>query len=269
MKIIGFSQLRNELSKGNLENYFRCMNTICDHIYIYDQASDDGSQDIYEQQDKAVIIQSDVNNFKDEILCKGVLLEQLLQDHEDVDWIFWMDGDTLVENRILENDGELWRDFVEKVSVYQMGPSMRADVVRFGHFNLWRSDIHYRVDNGYNYLNIGGVPALWRNNGSLYFPKVSGLHHPQYPTTLTNTVKADISLIHRGFATDYQIMLKYDIYKSRGQEGNDLERLLDESTLTVQTLPDTLLPSWFEITDRTDPREKDPVRDLYELQQQA
>ena len=59
MKIIGFSQLRNELSKGNLHNYFKSME-FCDYIYIYDQASDDGSQEIYKQHDNAIVIQSQI-----------------------------------------------------------------------------------------------------------------------------------------------------------------------------------------------------------------
>ena len=41
-------ELRNELSNGNLENWFRCME-FCDKIYIYDQASDDGSLEYYEK----------------------------------------------------------------------------------------------------------------------------------------------------------------------------------------------------------------------------
>ena len=87
MKIIGFSQLRNELSKGNLENWFQCMG-VCDYIYIFDQASDDGSHDIYSQHDNVVLIQSEENRFHEEILCKKEMLEKLLSEHPDVDWIF-------------------------------------------------------------------------------------------------------------------------------------------------------------------------------------
>ena len=36
MKIIAFTQLRNELSKGNLENWFKCTEP-CDYRYIFDQ----------------------------------------------------------------------------------------------------------------------------------------------------------------------------------------------------------------------------------------
>ena len=79
MKIIGFSQLRNELSKGNLENWFKSMG-MCEYVYIFDQASDDGSHDVYEQHDNVVLIQSEENLFRQEILCKKQLLEKLLLD---------------------------------------------------------------------------------------------------------------------------------------------------------------------------------------------
>ena len=76
MKIIGFSQLRNELSKGNLENWFQCMG-VCDYIYIFDQASDDGSHDIYAQHDNVVLVQSEENRFHEEILCEKTTTREI------------------------------------------------------------------------------------------------------------------------------------------------------------------------------------------------
>ena len=102
MKIIGFSQLRNELSNGNLENWFRCMN-FCDYIYIYDQASDDGSKEYYKKYKNTVVIESPVNDFEREITCKDILLRRVLNDHPDTDWIYWIDGDTILDGRMLRN----------------------------------------------------------------------------------------------------------------------------------------------------------------------
>jgi len=265
MKIIGFAQLRNELRKENLENWFKCMNTVCDHIYIYDQDSDDDSQDLYRGEDKATVLESEINDFSNEIQCKSLLLERLLQDHEDVDWIFWMDGDTLLDQRMLKNDGELFSSTLTGVDSF----APNVDCIKLGHYNLWRSDVHYRTDNSYHDLNSGGVNALWRNTGKLQFPRVSGLHHPQHPGGITSFATAPFALIHRGFATDYQIMLKYDVYKSRGQSGNALERLLDEKDLNVELLPEGLLPEWFGVVDSEDPREKTPIRELYDAQNEG
>jgi hypothetical protein len=255
MKIIGFSQLRNELEKGNLENWFKCM-SICDYIYVYDQNSTDGSLDYYKKIDNLTVIESNDNKFYEEITCKSELLQKILTDHPDTDWIFWMDGDTILDNRLLENNGEELRNLCENGSVN------KVDAFLFGHYNLWRSDVHYRIDDGYHWLH-GKVVSLWRNNGNIYFPISSGLHQQQYPNGLYNLSPCDYSLIHRGFATDYQIMTKYDVYKSRGQNGWDLERLLSEQTLQVEKINYDLLPKWFKITDEVHPSQKEKIRDIY------
>ena len=70
MKIVGFAQLRNELEKGNLENWFKCMIPICDYIYIYDQNSIDGSLEYYSRFKNTTVISSPTNRFKEEMICK-------------------------------------------------------------------------------------------------------------------------------------------------------------------------------------------------------
>jgi hypothetical protein len=255
MKIVGFAQLRNELEKGNLENWFKCM-SVCDYIYIYDQNSIDGSKEYYKNFNNVSVIESNENRFYDEITCKNELLEKILFDHPDTDWVFWMDGDTLLDNRLLVDNGKHLRELCED------GSKNMIDAYLFGHYNLWRSDIHYRIDDNYHWLD-GKLVPLWRNNGNLSFPTTSGLHHQQYPYGLNNIVKCDYSLIHRGFSTDYQIITKYDVYKERGQNGWDLERLLSEQTLKVEKIDYTLLPTWFNISDDVHPSQKEKIRDIY------
>jgi hypothetical protein len=70
-------------------------------------------------------------------------------------------------------------------------------------------------------------------------------------------------VVHRGFATDYQIMTKYDVYKANGQNGWSLERLLNEETLNVRELDRELLPEWFEVTDDINPISKKRIREIY------
>jgi glycosyltransferase involved in cell wall biosynthesis len=79
-------------------------------------------------------------------------------------------------------------------------------------------------------------------------------------------MRTEYNLIHRGFATDYQILNKYKLYKSKGQSGWDLERLLDEQTLTVETLPTGVLPTWFSLTDDVSPIEKKKIKAIYEIE---
>ena len=76
-------------------------------------------------------------------------------------------------------------------------------------------------------------------------------------------MKANFGIIHRGFATDYQIMTKYDVYKANGQNGWALDRLLDEKTLEVVKLNIDMLPTWFELTDDVNPKTKEKIIDIY------
>ena len=259
MKIVGFTQLRNELEKGNLENWFKCM-SVCDHMYIFDQNSTDGSKEYYKQFDNVTVIESEVNRFSEELVCKNELLAKLLKEHPDTDWILWLDGDLLLDGRLLDDDGKLLKELCRQ------GSFERVDAFFFDHYNLWRSDIHYRVDDQYHSLNGGWVP-LWRNTGNLTFPQQSGLHHKQYPDGLQSAVKTNYCVIHRGFATDYQIMTKYDTYKANGQNGWALERLLNEEGLQTELLPFAHLPKWFEITQSTDPKNLEKIREIYNKNQ--
>jgi len=86
-KIVGFSQLHNELELGNLENWFKCME-VCDEIYIFDQASTDGSRELYKKFDNVHVIESDTNRFEEELICKQELLEKVLIEQPDTEWIF-------------------------------------------------------------------------------------------------------------------------------------------------------------------------------------
>ena len=231
MKIIGFSQLRNELIKGNLHNWFKSME-FCDYIYIFDQASDDGSQEVYKQHDNVIVIQSETNRFNEEITCKKELLEKLLHDHPDVDWIFWMDGDTCLDKRLAE------RDFLDNF----LNKHKDSDGISIHHLNLWRSNSYARLDSDYNCLD---PICFWRNNGQLHFPEQVGLHARTVPLGV-NKITSDLNynLIHYGFSTEYQIIHKYHLYGSFGQSGYALYRLIDESTLKVTQVDNICLPDF-------------------------
>jgi len=249
MKIIGFSQLRNELSNGNLENWFRCMN-FCDYIYIYDQASDDGSKEYYKKYKNTVVIESPVNDFEREITCKDILLRRVLNDHPDTDWIYWIDGDTILDGRMLRNGHR------EIYNILEQASAQKIDAIVMGHYNLWRSDIYHRVDNDYDWFHRNGRRVFWRNNGLLKFVDNGGLHQPQFPQGLLKQVRIDRDLIHRGFATDEQIMNRYNLYKSKGQTGPMLERLIDETGLQVKSIQSDIFPDWYKTDDVLNPSEK-------------
>jgi len=253
MKIVGFSQLRNELSNDNLENWFRCME-ICDYIYIYDQASTDGSQEYYKKYKNAVVIESSVNDFEREISCKATLLERLLFDHPDTDWIYWIDGDTILDGRLMRDN------YRELHALLNYATKQAVDGIILGHYNLWRSDVYYRVDNNYDWFHRNGRRVFWRNNGNLKFIDNGGLHQPQFPHGLNKQMRIDRDLIHRGFATDEQIMNRYNLYKSKGQSGPMLERLIDEAGLKVERIKESILPDWYQVRDTVLPLKKEKLQ---------
>jgi hypothetical protein len=258
MKIIGFSQLRNELSKGNLENWFKCMN-VCDYIYIFDQNSDDGSKEYYKQFPNCVVIENPINDFENELICKNTLIERIQKDHPDADWIYWLDGDTLSPGGLetKENVHALLNSIPENI-----------DGVDMGHYNLWRSDIHYRIDDMYDYFDNVGRTPFWRNKLNMGWPDKKGMHQPENerPSEIKNRIRINLALVHRGFATDQQIIEKYLLYKKNGQEEKytawAMNRFIDESKLVTKVLNKSKLPKWFKIIDVVDPKEKTPLVEI-------
>ena len=254
MKIIGFGQLRNESENGNLENWFRCMEP-CDHIYIFDQASTDNSREIYEKyKDKTTVIYSPTNRFTEELLCKDELYKLLLKEHPDVDWVLWLDGDLLLDGRLLIDNN--LRKLCKKLD------AANVDLPCFGHYNLWRSHKWYRKDNGYHNLHMHWFP-LWGNPQNKWFERKKGLHHGQVPQGTVKGCPVDVSVIHFGFVNEEKIIDKYINYKNLGQTGWDLDRLIDESTLDVDEVPNKIYPEWFKIEDIIKPTQKHSLVTLY------
>ncbi len=253
-KIIGFAQLHNELELGNLENWFKCMG-VCDEIYIFDQASTDGSKEYYKNFPNAHVIESPINRFEEELICKQELLDKLLEENPDTDWIFWLDGDTLLDSRLLNRvtlEDELFKLEINNI---QSG--------FLGHYNLWRSDVWHRVDDQYDHFMQAGRMAFWKNTGSLKFNTEPGLHKSQHPQGILTGARLNYYLIHKGFATDKQLIKKYENYKSRGQTGWALDRLLDENGLKVESVPIGVTPGW-AIKDQKHPSSKKKLREIYE-----
>jgi hypothetical protein len=254
VKIVAFTQLHNELEKGNLHNWFRSLE-FCDEIYIFDQASDDGSREVYESHPNTHVIYSPTNRFSEELVCKAELLEKLLAEQPDTDWIFWMDGDTITDKR-----------FTRENVVSILEEQSDKDALIIGHVNLWRSDLHLRLDTRYHSLNFK-LWAFWRNNGELQFPRTPGLHQKQYPMGIHSTIKVPLQVIHRGFSTDYQIRKRYNTYRDRGQTGFNLNRLIDESALTVEPVHDDYIPDWYKewMTRTEDPTTIKPLGNITEV----
>jgi len=225
--IIGFFQYYNESEKGNLRRFLNNMVEYCDELVAYDDGSTDDSYDICcEYMEEANIIRSEKNDFCNEIAHKQVLLELALSKKPRA--ILWLDCDSILDRGATEGGV---RQIVKD--------SKPGDLVFFHLLNFWRSYTWYRLDQGYNALN---VPTIWMNNGNLKFNIEYGLHKPQMPQGFTRHVACPYQILHFGFSTKESIVAKYLHYKEVGVTGWDLDRIVDESTLTVKRISADLYP---------------------------
>lgn len=214
MKIAAFIQAYNELSKGHL---YRCLNNVslwADEIFIYDDCSTDGSQDVYLQYTKENnIIWGKERNFKNEQFNKAKLLDLTLKSNPD--WIFWIDIDTIAD-KILTN-------YLNTILIQVEDSGF--DGAKCHNINLWRHPAFYRMDDQYNDLY---PVCLWKNTGNLKYNPQTGLHGQMFPDGMCNISTLNLNLLHYGFADEKWIIDKYNLYKSMGQSGWALNRLITE-----------------------------------------
>jgi hypothetical protein len=86
MKIIAFAQAHNELSNGHLENWFKSL-SFCDQIYIFDNASTDGSREFYKKFLNVHVIFSDTNRFPEEILFLMQMLNKVYKKYVNMVYV--------------------------------------------------------------------------------------------------------------------------------------------------------------------------------------
>ena len=274
MKIIGFCQIRNELQNGNLHNLLKGME-FCEKIYIFDQASNDGSHEVYAQHDNVEVIQSDVNRFVDDgprrlASPKGSIersfpqIPTILKDNPDADWLCWLDGDSVLEGRLLANNAQ------ELKQQLQQCGGLGYKAMSLQSLSMWRSNRHCRLDNEYNdYRPI----CFWKNLKELNFPNtprvVDGQLLPWEVQDGRIFKNWDYYVLRYGHSTDEKIVRKYEEYKAAGQEGWLLDRILDERGMKIAKLYDITLPSFIDPSLGCTPsgeynRSRDPVKTVYE-----
>ena len=274
MKIIGFCQIRNELQNGNLHNLLKGME-FCEKIYIFDQASDDGSQAVYAQHDNVIVIQTGVNHFVEDgprrLAAPKEFIERnhpctagILKDNPDADWLCWLDGDSVLEGRLLANNAqELKRQLLQCQNLGYKAMSLHS-------LSMWRSNRHCRVDNEYNdYRPV----CFWKSGEGLNFPdtpRVVGGQLLPWEVQDGHTFKNwNYYVLRYGHSTDEKIIRKYDEYKAAGQEGWLLDRILDERGMQIAKLYDVTLPDFIDPSHGCTPagdylRDRESVKTIYE-----
>lgn len=234
-KIVCITQVYNEIRKGNLERFWKFIEPVCDGLVVYDDGSTDGS---YEYMlDKAIFtLRAGENDFKNEVNHKKILLEYALK--LEPDFILWLDAD-----EVLTANAE-----VELQNLCKFADENNIDGISFHEINLWRSYSWKRIDNSYD---LGWFVRLWRVTPELAFKdSAPGLHQQQFPHSISKIERTDrVGVIHYGFASDRSLAFKYLVYRTHGQTGWALERLLDEKTLTLEKVEEKFFPNGLYIDD--------------------
>lgn len=229
-------QARNESESGHLKRYLENIKKIADEIFIVDDASTDNSLEIYQQYtDKDHILRSEKRNFSNELYLKAALLPIILKSNPD--WIVWSDADTILSKDL--SDRHLLAEFLEHLNRND------HDGAYLHNLNMWRHPAFYRYDNQFNGL---WHMVFWKNTGRLHYNPSPGLHQQQFPHGILKPHggrdNPNHELLHYGFASKDDIIRKYLTYKSYGQSGWALDRLIDEqSSFVLRKVPKDLFPA--------------------------
>ena len=239
MRIVGFLQVRNEVTTGHLDRFLKINMELLDALYVIDDGSDDGTVEALEAAG-AVVIRNSQSNFMNEISNKRMLLERLKESENPGTGILWLDADEVL--------------FTSREELHSLTSSAFVqgfDSVSLNHLNLWRSESFHRLDDNYASLK---PTRLWKLKPELEFPEKSGLHSQTHPNGLISTFHSDnFPVVHFGFASLELIAAKYAHYFKHWQSGYALERLLSESSLELESLE--AYP--FKIGDRWSPNDQD------------
>jgi glycosyltransferase involved in cell wall biosynthesis len=235
-KIVCIVQIYNELRKGNLERFVKYVTPLVDELVVYDDASTDGSYE-YMLDHASHVIRGTRNDFANEISHKQALLEYALKLVPD--FILWLDADEVLtrnaETRLQELCAYCVENGIDGMSLHEL--------------NLWRSYSWRRVDNAYD---DGWFVRLWRVTRGMSFTQAApGLHQAHYPPSIQKIERAtDVQVIHYGFASERWLAYKYLTYKTHGQSGWALDRLLDETTLKLEKVPPEVFPEGLWADDK-------------------
>ena len=226
MDIIGFLQVRNEVSTGHLNRFIQYNLELFDKLYVYDDASTDGTAEILSKH-ATVLVRGGESKFSSELTNKAELLEKIISNCNEGDAILWLDADEVV----YASKQEL-KELIEES--FNLG----YDSVALEHRNLWRSESWYRVDHNFNDL----FPArLWKVSKGLSFPKRFGLHVTTEPLGLKATRQVNrYPVVHYGFASEDLILRKYESYRQHWLKGYALNRLISEVGLSLKPLAETV-----------------------------
>lgn len=233
IKIIGFLQVYNESSKGNLVKILNHFKQICDNIVVFDDGSTDDSVQVTSKYSDHVI-RGSKNDFTNELEHKQRLLELALS--LNADWIIWLDADEVVDR--LGEDGGIR-------ALCNYGSKNNIDGFLLQQYNLWKNLQEYRVDGDWHVWHM----RLWRNNGNLRFEVKKGLHQRLYPLGIKKISRSEIKVIHYGHSSEEKNIEKFELYKKHIPKGWDYNKIRDEKDIKLKPFSKSWFPKSFNDYD--------------------
>lgn len=226
MKIIGFLQIKNEVSSGHLLRFLEWNQELWDSLYVYDDGSNDGTVELLSEH-ADYIYRGKGNSFGEELLNKQILLKRIQEDFAEGDAILWLDAD-----EVLYASRDQLKELI--TDTFNQG----YDSISLPLINLWKSEHWYRTDHLFDALrNV----RIWKLSSKIFFPDTFGLHGELFPRALHRTFACDsLAVLHFGFASYELIIEKYCTYYRHWQTGSSLYRLIDEEGLELQPITERL-----------------------------
>lgn len=235
MKIVLIVQLYNEFSSGFIQQFCKYNISLFDDVIAYDDGSTDETAK-YCLSKGIRVIRGKENNLKAERDHKAQLIEYA--DVLDANFIVSLDADEILVCTRAELEGLCESLISNGLSGFESN-----------FINLWRSYRYKRTDSLFNdYKPV----KLWRHVPATkpFSDLKRGLHQRLYPDYVTKiSYNNKLVILHTGFTTVDRILEKFVTYRSLGQKGFDLMRFIDESSLSVDRVPDKYLPKDWALDD--------------------
>jgi len=237
MKIIAFTQMRNEVENGNLVRYLENAKQWADEIVLYDDVSTDNSVEFARKYTEHIILGKTNKGKMRELERRQELLDYVLKnitvDSNEEYWLMWMDCDEILDMN--GTTGGL-RKVVERVN------ERGGDSASFHQLNLWRGENWCRVDTRFSGTFY---KRLWKVVPGIKFKIDIGPAKSLFPMTLKKTIPCDIRVIHYKFCNYRELIswrLKNDVGKQNLIDTYKDSWILNESQLRIYDVPDEIFP---------------------------
>lgn len=192
-----------------LEQNLRRLQSLVGEVYIVDNASEDGSEEVYDKYKDSLInyIRYNPKDLKfDDVRDRRILLEKAKE--RNMKWLLVVDGDEIYE----DSADKYMHDFCKSNSPYG------HHALKFLYVNFWRGREHYRTDA----WNASWFPRLFSINNLVLTGTALHNYSFQFQSgnniSPGNIINAPVKCLHYGWADWEHRTLKTMRYMKRDME---------------------------------------------------